>query len=130
MSIRHAILALCEIDNLAEHFILHTNPIAPEISAARDALGSAVHQLAIARDTHDTHKHGALGRKSAMITQGQKPTQAQRGGGFSAEAISPAFDVGEPALVVIEDDQTRHYVDDVIGKAMGYWRAEIAKIPT
>ncbi|RUX75594.1 hypothetical protein EN925_19630 [Mesorhizobium sp. M7A.F.Ca.US.006.04.2.1] len=129
LSVRHAIIALGEIDNLAEHFIRHTNPIAQKVSLERDSLGSAVPALAIARDIHDTHKHGALGRKTATITRGQKPTKAQRGGGFSAETFSSGFDIGEPALVVTEDDQTRQFLDDVIGEAMRYWRAEIAKLP-
>ncbi|MER9408177.1 hypothetical protein NKI36_29670 [Mesorhizobium caraganae] len=81
----------------------------------------------MARDVHDTHKHGALGRKTATITQGQKPKQSRRGGAFS-EAFSSGFQIGDPALVVVEDDQTLHYVDDLIERAVKYWRAEIAKL--
>jgi hypothetical protein len=130
LSVRHAIIALGEIDNLAEHFIHHTNPTLRQITQVRDTLGSAVHELAIARDVHDTHKHGALSRKTATITREQKPTQVQVGGAFSADAFSTGFDVGVQALVVTEDNRDRHYVEDVIREAMNYWRSEIAKLPT
>lgn len=125
---RHAIIALCEIDNLAEHFIQHTQPSLTKVAHARDALGAMMHDLAIARDVHDTHKHGLLSRKSATITQGQKPKPGRRDGAFS-EGFSAGFQIGEPALVVIADDHAHHYVDDVIQNAVTYWRAEIAQLP-
>ncbi|QKD02212.1 hypothetical protein [Mesorhizobium loti] len=127
LSARHAIIALGEIDNLAEHFIQHINPTVQRIGPERDALGFALHELAIARDVHDTHKHGALSRKTATITQGQKPKKSRRGGAFS-DGFSSGFDIGTPALVVTDDNQQTHYVDDVIEKAMEYWRVEIAKL--
>jgi hypothetical protein len=69
---RLAIQALNEIDNLAEHVLKHVNPIA-SVKHERDKLAAIRPSLGLARDAHDSHKHGLLGRKNAKITKGQSP---------------------------------------------------------
>ncbi len=105
-SIRLATLALCELDNLAEHVIIHTNPRVRkgEVTQERDKLAGAKPELGLARDIHDTHKHGPLARKSASITKGQRPWSIPGG---RLEVMSPRFGTTtiNPSELVISDEQ-------------------------
>jgi hypothetical protein len=67
-SIRLATLALCELDNLCEHWLRHEAPLTQqEVTLKRNELGKDKLFIAIARDIHDTHKHGGLNRITALI---------------------------------------------------------------
>jgi hypothetical protein len=126
LNIRRATIALAELDNLAEHFILYTQPGLLQIAPERDALGLSVPLAAIARDVHDTHKHGPLRRKSATMKQGQRPQQSLRGGEFSDE-FSAEFNIGVPTIVIVQDDGTKYFADDVIYPLMRHWHNELSK---
>ena len=89
-SIRLATLALCELDNLSEHWLRHEHGLRygeplmkQQVAPKRDELCRDHLFLALARDVHDTHKHGCLNRPNALIKQGQKATVGD--GGASGE---------------------------------------------
>src|SRR6478752_3164028 len=76
---RKMTVAFCELDNLAEHFILHTSHglASALVGQERTKLGEAHPIVALARDIHDTHKHGKLKARKfvRVVSQGQKPVE-------------------------------------------------------
>jgi hypothetical protein len=129
LSVRRAIVAICEIDNLAEHTILHEFPTLTRAHPERDRIGALVPMVAIARDVHDTHKHGRLTRRNAAIKDGQRPRKEYEGGAFQAGAFQEdAFDVGTPVLIVVEDNGTEHLVKTVIDDALAFWHGELVRL--
>src|SRR5215212_3450971 len=72
LSVRRATIAICELDNLAEHLVQFKSPniSRDDLRKERDRIGASFKHLALCRDIHDTHKHGRLTRKTAMITRG------------------------------------------------------------
>lgn len=128
--IRLATIAICELDNLAERFILFENPAIDRagLTCARDALCNSKHYLAMARDVHDTHKHGRLSRKSARIRLGQIP-RVERFGGLSSSPLSAApLSGGGEYLVVVLDDGTIQNIDVVITHCLRHWNDEFLRL--
>ena len=83
----------------------------------------------LVRDVHDTHKHGPLQRHTATITTGERPKLERRGGGFQPNAFqNNAFQVGTPALEIVQDDGTKHFVENVITDALTYWEDELSSL--
>lgn len=70
----------------------------------------------LVRDVHDTHKHGPLQRATATITTSERPMQ------------NYAFQVGTPVLEVVQDDGTKHLVENVITDALTYWEGELSSL--
>jgi hypothetical protein len=129
-NIRLATTAICELDNLAEHMILYLNPGTdrPGISRERERRAAAVPATGLARDLHDTHKHGPLARKSARITQGQRPETRYIGGAIGSGPIGAAPIGGSIVeLWIVADDGTHHLPSAVISECYGYWRTELAR---
>jgi hypothetical protein len=125
LNIRLATVALCELDNMAEHWILFGTPTATrdDVAAQRTALGAGYPSLALARDIHDTHKHGRLTRKNATIKQGQRPTVQPMGGALGSFPLGAAPIGGVLDELMIElDDGQRHSVRMVIQDCVSYWR--------
>jgi hypothetical protein len=133
LSVRKAVIAISQIDILADQVVVHRNPGA-DGDQLRDLQSNARKAekdptLRLIRDVHDTHKHGPLGRDSATIKTGARPKKKQIGGAFQAGAFQPnAFQVGKPALVIVQDNGDEHLVEDVITRAMTHWEAELAKL--
>jgi len=76
---------------------------------------------------HDTHKHGPLQRATATITTGEKPKLAHRDGGFQSNVFqNNAFQVGTPILEIVQDDGTKHLVENVITDSLTYWEGELS----
>ena len=83
----------------------------------------------LVRDAHDTHKHGPLQRASATITTGERPKLVRSGGGFQSNTFQDnAFQVGTPVLEIVQDDGTKHLVENVITDALTYWEGELSSL--
>jgi hypothetical protein len=125
---RLAIQALNEIDNLAEHVIKHVNPKA-SVKDERDKLAAIRPSLGLARDAHDSHKHGILGRKNAKITKGQRPQVVSFGGavGSAPVGVTPVGGSLEELTLVL-DDGSQHSVVGIITHCMDFWHAELARL--
>ena len=130
-SVRRAIVAICELDNLAEHFLLRIRPgiNRQQLSEARDYLATQVPALGVIRDVHDTHKHGNLHRRTARISQGQRPSIDLVGGmlGFGPFGGAPLGGFMEE-LIISLDDGTRHYLKQTLNEAFTYWSDELRKL--
>ena len=64
---------------------------------------------------HDTHKHGPLQRPTATITTGER-------------LQNNVFQVGAPVLEIVQDDGTKHFVENVINDALTYWEGELISL--
>ena len=82
-----AVCVLSNIDVLAEDV---WNTIGQGKSAAdyRDGLRNDLIELAYARDVHDIHKHGMLGRKNRVLPNNRRPEVVYIGGGLDAVALT------------------------------------------
>jgi hypothetical protein len=81
------------------------------------------------RELHDTHKHGPLQRPTATITTGERPELERRGAGFLPNVLqNNVFQVGTPVLEMVQDDRTKHLVENVITDALTYWEDELSSI--
>jgi hypothetical protein len=85
--------------------------------------------VGIARDVHDTHKHGPLTRRTARIKKGQGPRVVEWGGGISGAAINEApISGGNLELGAVLDDGTSYPVESVVRDALDYWTAELMRL--
>lgn len=120
--IRRAKIALCELDNFAEHMILFLNPslkVMKGVGRERDRLCSLVAELGIARDIHDTHKHGRLSRRSATITTPTIDTVWN---------LFPPLGGLESTELWITDNAGRHHeLSQIIWKCRDYWLNELRR---
>ena len=84
-----AVSALSYIDVLAED-VWNAIGRQPGRSAGdyRDILAKDLIELAYARDVHDIHKHGMLGRKSLVLPNGRRPEVTYIGAGLHAVALT------------------------------------------
>src|SRR5262245_58757850 len=82
-----AVSALSNIDALAEDVWDAIGR--PGTSANyRDTLAADLIELAYARDVHDIHKHGMLGRKSLVLPNGRRPEVTYIRAGVHAVALT------------------------------------------
>jgi hypothetical protein len=122
--VRLATTALCELDNLAEHFILYSTPGIDwdGVKAERKSISAQEPMVGLAKDVHDTHKHGRLIRKSAKITQGQRPQLGEWGLGINALPINAGpIGGGMFRLLVTLDDGTAYPAELVISGDRLHW---------
>jgi hypothetical protein len=78
---------------------------------------------------HDTHKHGPLQRPTATITTGETPKLERHGGVFDPRVFqNNVFQVGTPVLEIVQDDGTKHLVENVITDALTYWEGELISL--
>jgi hypothetical protein len=95
----------------------------------RDCLGVRQPALAIIRDAHDSHKHGALDRITARaISQGQRPEVATGYGIFLD--VTPLDGPPTPLifLVLVLNDGTEKRVDTLLREAMEAWGRELTRL--
>jgi hypothetical protein len=127
--VRRATIALIELDNVVERLIQHQNPSISrgDISRERDRLGRLNQQLEIARDVHDTHKHGRLTRQTAKIRGGQqlRTTEAV---GISSAPIGDSSISGGLSDLWIERDADRHLASPVIEQCLTYLESELNRL--
>jgi hypothetical protein len=121
LNIRKAVIAISQIDILADHVIIHQHPgfNRGQLANVRKATEQNTPIRLLVRDVHDTHKHGPLEGATATITTGERPKLERRGGIFNA------FQVGTPVLEIVQDDGTKHLVENVITDALTYWEGEL-----
>jgi hypothetical protein len=131
VDIRRATVAICQIDIVADHFLLHIQPTLTRqsLSAERDALANSERMLGIVRDVHDTHKHGRLARRTAKITRGQVLEKTEIGGPIGSLCIGegPIGGGGVSKLVVRLDDGSVVLVRNLIQTASQYWELELKR---
>lgn len=126
---RRATLALGQIDCLADHYLLHIDSAIAGVSigAAREELRKAEAAVGLARDVHDTHKHGRLSRRSAIITQGQGPTTVHGGAFFGGATFGEVtFAASTPSqLIVVDDSGIGHDLAAVIEACVVFWKQRL-----
>jgi hypothetical protein len=118
LNIRKAVIAISQIDILADHVIIHQHPgfSRVQLQNVRKATEQNTPIRLLVRDVHDTHKHGPLQRATATITTSERPMQ------------NYAFQVGTPVLEIVQDDGTKHLVENVITDALTYWEGELISL--
>jgi hypothetical protein len=89
LNIRKALIAISQIDILADHVIIHQHPgfTRAQLANVRKATEQNSPIRLLVRDVHDTHKHGPLQRATATITTGERPKLERSGGGFQPNAF-------------------------------------------
>ena len=129
LDIRKAVIAISQIDILADQVVIHQHPDfnRDQVTKLRkDAEQNSPIRLLV-RDVHDTHKHGPLQRATATITTGERPKLVRSGGVFQPNVFqNNAFQVGTPVLEIVQDDGTKHLVENVITDALTYWEGELS----
>jgi hypothetical protein len=131
LNVRKAVIAISQIDILADHVIIHQNPgfTRQQVANVRKATEQNTPIRLLVRDVHDTHKHGPLERCTATIKTGERPKLERRGGVFQADAFqNDSFQVGTPALEIVQDDGTKHLVENVIADSLAYWEGELKSL--
>jgi hypothetical protein len=100
LNVRKALIAISQIDILADHVIIHQHPgfTRGQIANVRKATEQNSPIRLLVRDVDDTHKHGPLQRPTAPITTNGR------------------------VLEIVQDDGTKHLVENVITDALTYWR--------
>jgi hypothetical protein len=130
LDIRLATFAICQMDILAEHFLLQLSEDLSRqgVGDRRDILASREPLIGIVRDVHDTHKHGRLTRRNAKITKGQVPEASETGGTFGSTAFGEtSFGAGVTELVVELDSGSTMLVVNIIDSAKRFWEAELQR---
>jgi len=131
LNVRKAVIAISQIDILADHVILHQHPdfTRVQVGNVRKATEQNTPIRLLIRDVHDTHKHGALQRQTATITTGERPKLERGGGVFEPNVFqSNVFQAGMPVLEIVQDDGTKHLVENVISDALKYWEGELTSL--
>jgi hypothetical protein len=113
LNVRKAVIAISQIDILADQVIIHQHPdfTRGQLANVRKATEQNTPIRLLVRDVHDTHKHGPLQQATATVTAGERP-----------------FQVGTPVLEIVQDDGTKHLVENVITDALTYWEGELSSL--
>jgi hypothetical protein len=135
-----AIHAITEVDVLAEVVALWTlldgRPILPKcethkVTKFRDELGAREPALAIVRDAHDSHKHGALHRVTAKVpegaSKGQRPETVTKASFFFGHSFYGGPPTLYEVLVFVLNDGTEKRVSIMLHEAMKAWDREFAE---
>jgi hypothetical protein len=130
LNIRKAVIAISQIDILADHVIIHQHPGFTRVQLAnvRKATEQNTPIRLLVRDVHDTHKHCPLQRPTATITTGERPKLERRGEVFQPNVFQNLFQVETPVLEIVQDDGTKHLVENVITDALTYWEGELTSL--
>jgi hypothetical protein len=131
LDVRKAVVTISQIDILADHVIMHQHPgfTGGQLANVRKATEQNTPIRLLVRDAHDTHKHGPLQRPTATITTGERPTLERLDGAFQPNVFrNNTFQVGMPVLEIVQDDGTRHLVENVITDALTYWEGELSSL--
>jgi hypothetical protein len=130
LNIRKAVIAISQIDILADHVIIHQHPGFTRVQLAnvRKATEQNTPIRLLVRDVHDTHKHCPLQRPTATITTGERPKLERRGEVFQLNVFQNLFQVETPVLEIVQDDGTKHLVENVITDALTYWEGELTSL--
>jgi len=131
LNVRKAVITISQIDILADHVIIHQHPgfTRGQLANVRKATEQNTRIRLLVRDVHDTHKHGPLQRPTATITTGERPKLERRGAGFLSNVFqNNTVQVGTSVLEIVQDDGTKHLVENVITDALTYWEGELSSL--
>jgi hypothetical protein len=130
LNVRKAVIAISQIDILADHVIIHQHPgfTRGQLANVRKATEQNTPIRLLVRDVHDTHKHCPLQRPTATITTGERPKLERRGEVFQPNVFQNLFQVETPVLEIVQDDGTKHLVENVITDALTYWEGELTSL--
>ena len=135
-NIKHlAVHAITEVDVLAEIVALWTLLAGRrtldqgEASRFRDELGAREPTLLVIRDAHDSHKHGALDRKTATAaSQGQRPEPITKYGYFLDHMFLDHPPIRYNYLALALNDGTEKPVSIMLDEAMEAWTRELTRL--
>jgi len=131
-----AVHALTQMDVLAEVVALWTLSggtghcvSKDEVTRFRNDLGRRESILAVVRDGHDSHKHGNLGRKTAInASRGQRPEPKTKFGFFVGRTPVGGRLTRFEVLVLKLDDGTEMEIFDLLRKARLAWERELGRL--
>ena len=117
LNVRKAVIAISQIDILADNIIIHQHPDfnRGQIANVRKTTEQNTPIRLLVRDVHDTHKHGPVQGATATITTGER-------------LQNNVYQVGMPVLEVVQDDGAKHLVENVITDALTYWEGELSSL--
>jgi hypothetical protein len=120
-----AVHAITQVDVLAEMVALWTSQ---NVRQFRDDLGAREPALKIIRDAHNSHKHGALDRKTAVAaSQGQRPETLTGYGYFADHWFLNDLPTRYNYLAFVQDDGTEKPVSIMLDEAMEAWKRELTR---
>jgi hypothetical protein len=131
LNVRKAVIAISQIDILADHVVIHQHPgfTRGQLANVRKSTEQNTPIRLLVRDVHDTHKHGPLQGHTATITTGERLKLERRGGVSQPNVFqNNVFQVGTPVLEIVQDDGTKHLVENVITDALTYWEGELTSL--
>ena len=124
-----AIHAITEIDVLAAVVALWICPEGIREGKFRDELGRREPALAVIRDAHDSHKHGALGRTTATAaSQGQRPEPITKYGYFLNHMFLNGPRSRYSYLAYVLNDGTEKRVSIMLDEGMEAWSRELIRL--
>lgn len=128
-----AVHAITEVDVLAAVVALSIWPERDQDrhreSEFRNELGDREPALAVIRDAHDSHKHGALGRKTATAaSQGQRPATKTKYAHFLNHMFLNSPPGRSHHLVYVLNDGTEKPVSIMLDEGMEAWSREFARL--
>lgn len=124
---RLASIALRELDSFAEHVLRYHHPEKRSVDTLREQLRTEEPAIGIVRDLHDTHKHGPLDRKTAVISNPQRPYKQFIGPFGTAPFGSMPLGTLTILLRIRDNDGKSHLVAEVIDRCVQYWRSYLVK---
>jgi hypothetical protein len=127
--------SIAQVDVLAEIVALRTLlagrrtlPL-KEASDFRNDLGAREPALAIIRDAHNNHKHGALIRKTAKAaSRGQRPETVTKYGYFLGHWFLDRHPTRYNYLAFVLNDGTEKSVSIMLDEAMDTWNRELTRL--
>jgi transcriptional regulator of met regulon len=130
LNVRKAVIAISQIDILADVVLIHQHPgfTRRQLANVRKATEQNTRIRLLVRDVHDTHKHGPLHRPTATITTGERKLERRGAGCLSNAFQNNTVQVGTSVLEIVQDDGTKHLVENVITDALTYWEGELLSL--
>jgi hypothetical protein len=124
-----AVHAITEIDVLAAVVALSIWPDEDRERKFRDELGVREPALAVIRDAHDSHKHGALGRTTATAaSQGQRPESITKYGYFLNRMFLNSPPSRSHHLAYVLNNGTEKPVSIMLDEGMEAWSRELNRL--
>jgi hypothetical protein len=118
--------AIAQLDALADVvWVAQGRP--GRISDFREDLGRREPAIAVVRDACDSHKHGELGRPTAVHISGERPAVVARAGFFAGRSRAGGPPIRYQALVIRKRDGTEQDVSKILFEAMQAWRREFER---
>ena len=119
--------AIAQVDALADVvWIAQGRP--GRVSDFREDLGQREPAIAVVRDACDSHKHGALRRKSATHVSDERPSLTFRYGYVIGQSAIGSMPIHFTVLAIRKLDGTEQAVANILFEAMQAWRREFGRL--